>query len=260
MGRVTAPAARPARAARGRPRALPDSVLRDRMFTAAEQMLEAAGGFTLSTENVQLEAVMRRADVSRSAVYRVWPSKEDFAFELLTAFASNGAGGLQPFDPSGREEAARLVRDNPEKLGTIEGRRELLTEAVRLVASRTFAAIIETRRWRRYPALTIAADGLDEERAEHVLATVRATEAELHRPLTEFYAGMFELLRLEARPPFTAATAPEALTRLTNALFEGLAMQHTVDSSVGDTTYEGGWTLPALGFLAAVDVVSRPCP
>jgi len=237
---------------------MPDSELRNRMFTAAEQMLDAAGGFTLSTENVQLEAVMRRADVSRSAVYRVWPSKEDFAFELLTAFASNGAGGLQPFDPSGREEAARLVADNPTKLGSREGRRELLTEAVRLVATRTFRTIIETRRWRRYPAITIAADGLDEERAEHVLSTVRATEAELHRPLTEFYARMFTLLDLEPRPPFTDATAAPALTRLTSALFEGLAMQHTVDPEVGDTTYDGGWTLPALGFLAAVDVVSRP--
>ncbi|GAB2931646.1 hypothetical protein GCM10027047_30010 [Rhodococcus aerolatus] len=255
---MSAPTARPARAPRGRPRAIPDEELRDRMFTAAEQMLEAAGGFTLSTENVQLEAVMRRADVSRSAVYRVWPSKEDFAFELLTAFASNGAGGLQPFDPSGREEAAQLVRDHPDQLGSVEGRRELLVEAVRVVASRTFRTIIETRRWRRYPALTIAADGLDEERAEHVLATMRATEAELHRPLTEFYAAMFELLDLEPRPPFTAATAADALTRLTNALFEGLAMQHTVDATVGDTTYEGGWTLPALGFLAAVDGVTRP--
>ena len=110
---MTTPAARPTRAPRGRPRAMPDDQLRDRMFTAAQQMLDAAGGFTLSTENVQLESVMRRADVSRSAVYRVWPTKEDFAFELLVAFASNGAGGVEPFDPSGRELAATLV-DRPE--------------------------------------------------------------------------------------------------------------------------------------------------
>jgi len=44
-------------------------------------------------------------------------------------------------------------------------------------------------------------------------------------------------------------------------------LQHTVDNTVGDTTYpgehiEGGgdWSLPALGFLALVDTVCEPIP
>lgn len=150
------------------------------------------------------------------------------------------------------------MRDNPDKLGSPEGRRELLVEAVRVVATQTFTTIVETRRWRRYPALTIAADWLDDDRAEQVLGTMRATEAEFYCPFVDFYAGTFELLGSRARLPFDTPTAPAALARLTIALFEGLALQHTVDPTVGETTYPGGWTLPALGFLAAVDPVTQP--
>lgn len=265
---MAAPLTRPRRTAtRGRPPAISDEELRERMFTAAQQMLVEAGGFTLSTENVQLEAVMRRADVSRSAVYRVWPTKEDFTFELTKAFASDGPGGIEPFGQDGEETARKLVQDQPDKLGSPEGRRELMAEAIRVVADHNFRTIIETRRWRRYAALTITADALDEERAEEVLAAMRTTEDRIYAEYTDFYRGMFSLLQLSPRPPFTAATAAHGLTRLTIALFQGLALQHTVNPAVGDTTYPaegtvtgGEWTLPALGFLGLVDTVCQPAP
>lgn len=237
------------------------------MFAAAQEMLEEAGGFTLSTENVQLEAVMRRADVSRSAVYRVWSNKDDFTFELINAFASDGPGGIEPFGQEGEDTARKLVRDNPDKLTTPEGRRQLMAEAIRAVAADNFRTIINTRRWRRYAALTVTADALDEERAEQVLATMRTTEEHVYAGFIDFYRGMFNLLQLRPRPPFTEDNAAHDLTRLTIALFQGLALQHTVDNTVGDTTYtaentDGGgeWTLPALGFLALVDTVCEPIP
>jgi AcrR family transcriptional regulator len=252
---------RPRRATRGRPPAMPDEELRRRMFAAAGEMLTEAGGFTLSFEQINLESIMRRADVSRSAVYRVWPTKEDFNFELLDAFASIGPGGVEPFDADGQSIARTLVAERPELLETTEGRRTLLMEAIRRVANQDFQAIIQTRRWRRYAVLTIAADGMDEERAEHILGTMRATEETFYTGYIEFYRSMFELLKLRPRAPFTDADAYEALTRMTVALFHGLSMQHTVNTAVGDTTYLGAggdWTLPSLGFLAIVDAVSEP--
>lgn len=265
---MAAPLTRPPRpATRGRPPAIPDEELRERMFTAAQQMLDDAGGFTLSTENVQLEAVMRRADVSRSAVYRVWPTKEDFTFELIQAFASDGPGGIEPFGSEGEDTARKLVADNPDKLASPEGRRELMAEAIRVVTAHNFRTIIETRRWRRYAALTITADALDEERAEQVLATMRTTEDHVYAGYTDFYRGMFTLLQLRPKPPFTDDNAAHDLTRLTIALFQGLALQHTVNPAVGDTTYpddttdgHSEWTLPALGFFGLVDTVCEPAP
>lgn len=265
---MASPLARPARpartATRGRPPAIPDDELRARMFTAAQQMLEESGGFTLSTENVQLEAVMRRADVSRSAVYRVWPTKEDFTFELIKAFATDGPGGIEPFGQAGEDAAREIVLGNQDKLATVAGRRELMVEAVRVVAGQNFRTIIETRRWRRYAALTITADAMDEERAEEVLATMRTTEEHLYAGFVDFYRAMFTLLQLRARPPFTDEGAPHDLARLTIALFQGLALQHTVDNQVGDTAYAAGgsddveWSLPALGFLGLLDTVCEP--
>lgn len=266
MTPLTRPRRAPRPTTRGRPPAIPDEELRERMFTAAQQMLDEAGGFTLSTENVQLEAVMRRADVSRSAVYRVWPTKEDFTFELIQAFASDGPGAIEPFGQEGQENARTLVQDNPDKLATPEGRRELMAEAVRVVAAHNFRTIIASRRWRRYPALTVTADAFDEERAEQVLTAMRTTEDHLYAGYIDFFRGMFTLLDLRPKPPFTDTNAAHDLARLTVALFQGLALQHTVDNTVGDTTYPnttdtttiGEWTLPALGFLGLIDTVCQP--
>jgi len=263
--RLTTP--KPARATRlGRPPAIPDDELRDRMFAAAGEMIEEAGGFSLSTENVQLEAVMRRANVSRSAVYRVWPSKEDFTFDLLQAFASDGSGGVGPFGDEGRAKAGEVMARHQDSLNTSEGRRAAMVDAIREVARDNFHLIIASRRWRRYPALAITADALDAERAEAVLDRMRATEEKFYREYEEFYSQMFAGLGLRAKTPFTDENAAHVLTRLTIALFEGLALQHTVNPDVGDTVYpaeatpDNTWILPAAGFLALVDGVCEPVP
>ena len=48
-------------------------------------------------EEVALETVIRRADVSRSAVYRVWPTKEEFNLELLETLAAPAGWALRPW-------------------------------------------------------------------------------------------------------------------------------------------------------------------
>jgi len=66
--------------------------------------------------------------------------------------------------------------------------------------------------------------------------------------------------QLRPKPPFTEDTAYTALAYTTGALFHGFALHHTVNPGLNHTVYagaDGQWTLPALSFLAILDMVSE---
>lgn len=267
MAAPTSSTRRPARAPRGRPPAMSDEELREKMFEAAGEMLTEVGGFSLNFEHLDLESITRRANVSRSAVYRVWGTREEFNFDLLKAFASAGAGGVKPFDSETQDIARRVVEEKPELLEDAQGRRTLLLEAVRRATAANFTSILTQRSWRRYAVLTVSADSMtsiadtfDQERGQEILAIMRETEAVFYRKVISFYQGMFALLQLRPKPPFTEDTAYTALAYTTGALFHGLALHHTVNPDLNHTVYAGPggeWTLPALSFLAILDMVSE---
>ncbi len=264
---TAAPTARTPRGPRGRPQSISDNELRERMFAAASDMLSEVGGFSLNFEHLNLERIMRRADVSRSAVYRVWGTRDEFNFDLLKAFASSGTGGFRLFDSHTREIARDVVREMDDLLGTVEGRRAVMLEAIRRATAANFTTILDTRSWRRYAVLTVSADSMtsaedpvEQARGQEILGCMRETERAFDAEATAFYQGMFELLRLRPKPPYTMDTVFEVLAHTAVALFQGLALQHTVNPELATTDYDGpggAWTLPAQTFLAILDMVSE---
>lgn len=131
------------------------------MFVATGEMLGEVGGFRLNFEHLNLERIMRQADVSRSAVYRVWRSREEFNLGLLKALASAGTGGVQPFDSQTQTIAAGVVEERPQLLDTVEGHRTLLLEAIRRAAAASFTITLTERSWRRFAVLTVSADSMN---------------------------------------------------------------------------------------------------
>src|SRR4051794_32633470 len=141
----------PKRAA-GRPRRLPDSEVRDRVLAATRSLLEPHG-LGISLGAVSFEDAIQTARVSRSAAYRIWPSKDDFVSDVLVALASDTAPGMAAFDEETIKVAVRTVAAHPERLETAEGRREAFLEACRHGANQNFGAILSSTDWRTYIAL-----------------------------------------------------------------------------------------------------------
>lgn len=241
---------------------MPDEELKTRMFTAAEQLLEQAGGWSLSLEHLNLETVMRRADVSRSAVYRVWPTKDDFNVWLLEEMAAPAWQGAAHLDEETLLMAEKIIMSRPELLKTPAGRRELLLEAVRQTVWQNFDAVSQQPAWRTYVVLSMTLPTVpDDGRRERLAKRLRDSDAHFSALTAEFYRRVMPILGLRPKAPYTHENAYDLLAKIGGALVEGLAVHHGVDQELARMRLPGpggDWSAPAIGFLAILDGLFEP--
>ena len=137
-----------------RPERVPAEEVRQRMLDAGRELALEAGA-ALTIEHLRLEEVIQRARVPRSSAYRLWPYREDYADDLLCYLADEGSWFSER--PMHHPETFAIVKqvlaDNTELLGTLDGRRALFCEIVRLTADRNYAALTESAPWRLHMAL-----------------------------------------------------------------------------------------------------------
>ncbi len=128
-----------------------DEVKERMLETARDLALEAGVGVSL--EEVRMDEVIRRAGVPHTSVYRLWPYKEDFVNDLLYRLAATAPpSGERVYQEAG-ETAVAVVLANQHRLGTAEGRRAVLREAIRRAIAVNFPAVINSRPWQVYVAL-----------------------------------------------------------------------------------------------------------
>lgn len=248
----------------GRPRAMPDEDLKARMFQAAGELLEQAGGFSLSLEHLNLETVMRRADVSRSAVYRVWPTKEDFNIELLEVLAAPSYQRAAALDEHTLVEAEKIIMSQPELLKDASGRRRVLEQAVRQAVWRNFDAVSRQPAWRTFLVLSLTLPSVrDDDRRERLAQRLRDSDEHFAAITAEFYRSVMPVLGLRPKPPFTNDNVHDLLAQIGGALVEGLAVHHGLDPDLGAQRFPGpggDWSLPAIAFLAILDTLIEADP
>jgi AcrR family transcriptional regulator len=257
---------------RGRRSLLSDQEVRERMLGAAEGMVEA-DGLTVSLEHVSFEEVIRRAGVSRSAAFRLWPSKEDFFLDFLDDLAGPEWQGNATFDDRTMELAAEIVGRYEDRLDTPEGRRQALRHAVREAVAYNFSSVSESVQWKTYLALTAMILSAPEGQAKDRLkARLAESEKGLSDKLAEFYVLTAATLGLRPRPPFdqpgTNGELPlwaATLAALGSAIVEGLVLRRTLLPEVPERAFaietpEGAeeWSLISLAYLSLVDLVLEP--
>jgi AcrR family transcriptional regulator len=248
----------------GRSRAMPDEELKSRMFAAAGELLDQVGGFTLSLEHLNLETVMRRADVSRSAVYRVWPTKDDFNIELLEMLAAPSWQGAAALDEETLVLAEEIIMSQPKLLETAEGRRAALLEAVRQSAWQNFVAISKQPAWRTFVVLSLTLPSVPAgERRDRLAQRLQESDALFSTRMATFYEMVLPVLGLRPRQPFTHDDVYDLLAKIGGALVEGLAVHQGLDPELGSRRFPGPggeWSPPAIGFLAILDALVEPDP
>jgi hypothetical protein len=137
-----------------RPERVPAEEVRQRMLDAGRELAEEAGA-ALTIEHLRLEEVIQRARVPRSSVYRMWAYREEYIDDLLVYLAGSGSWFRERpvLDPRTFDAVAQILGDNAALLATMAGRRALLCEIVRVVATHNYATLTDSVQWRLRMAL-----------------------------------------------------------------------------------------------------------
>jgi hypothetical protein len=124
------------------------------MLEAGRELALAAGA-ALTIEHLRLEEVIQRARVPRSSVYRMWSYREDYIDDLLCYLAGEGSWFSERpvLDPGTFGVVRQLIADNSALLATLEGRRALLCEVVRVTVTGNYALLTGSTQWRLHMAL-----------------------------------------------------------------------------------------------------------
>lgn len=229
-----------------RKRRLSADEVRNRMLAAAQAIVLDLG-MTVSLEDVSLEDVMRRAEVPRSSVYRLWPYRGDFIDDLLCHMAQPDWVELTPAGQQSALDVAREVaRANEGLLGTAEGRRAVSREASRLAVLQNLRDLLGAKGWTFYFALASTVDYVRDPHARaRIAAALEQAEVARIRGLAGFYREVAEAFGLRPRTGYRF----EHLALAGGAMLQGLMLRMVVSRNTGTEPAppaEGAWTLDSL--------------
>lgn len=217
-------------------------------------------GLTVSVDHLRLEDIIQRAGVSRSAVYRIWPSKEHYAASLLLRVAELTTPSGVPFDEQTVRMVQRMASDNAALLATPEGRHELLVELCRVGAEQNFSMMRDAPEWRSYVALNATLMSIsDPDLHDAMLCAMQSAEKGYADRMTAFYRQAAAMLGYKPR-----ADIPDPfgmISTLGYSVIKGMALTDMVRPEAAETGFVGNpfgvsrnaeWTITAVGFTALV--------
>ena len=263
-----------------RPERVPADEVRQRMLDAGRAIaLEA--GTSLTVDRLRLEEVIARAGVPRSSVYRLWAYKDDYIDDLLIYMAGPGSWftNSEVFDPETFAIPRAVIAGNWHLAGTLEGRRAILCEVVRLAAARNYRALRESPYWRMHNALiaTVGSSPAGEARDKIAVALEHA-QFQSRVSMLGLFGYLGTALGLRARDPGRSIAH---LTLAGGQLIQSLALRHLLAQAALPRTSEAAdtdrllncampgpgitgepadWTLAAFGYLAIMDAFTELDP
>lgn len=225
-------------------------------------MLTDGGGLTVSMAHLNMEELIRIADVPRSSVYRAWGSKEAFYVELMERMVAPSPAGSYADDVV--RIARRVLDQNEQLLGTPQGRRALLEEMVRCTVTQSFHGAARSLAWRSFTALTVAVPTLDDEDQHRILSALAASHARIVDRVADLYAEVLPLVGMRMKAGFDIRTA----IATGSATMDGLIrLSFTDPATVASRILKPGpagepveWELPPVAFMAILDAMIEPDP
>lgn len=195
----------------------------DRMLDVAVARIEAHG-MTVSLADVGMEAVIAEAGVSRATAYRRWSSREAFLADVLVETVRRTS-----LIPETERDLARLlevVRGHRPRLGSAQGRRDLVVEALRVAVDLDVRRIVASPRWRTFVSLAATYQGLPEGGVRDAVgeALAEAEDAFTTRR-AEIYAHLVGLIGYRLAPPLEGDAGFRALAGATGAMMTGVVLR-----------------------------------
>jgi AcrR family transcriptional regulator len=238
-----------------RRRRIPAAEVRERMLRAAQDIVLETGGVTISLEDVSLEDVMRRAQVPRSSVYRLWPYKGDFVDDLLCRLAEPGwVDSAQAVNQQRALDVAReVIAANKPLLATDEGRRAVMREAARRAVIVSLQDMSADPAWPVFLALNSTVGSVRDPGARaRIASALEAFEKARVDSMVRFFEEIIGVIGLRVREGYRL----EHLSVAAGAMMQGLLMRkltvRNTDSAVHRPGASGDWSLD--------EVVNGPLP
>jgi len=186
-----------------RPERVPAEEVRQRMLDAGRGLALEAGA-ALTIEHLRLEEVIQRARVPRSSVYRLWAYREEYIDDLLCYLAGEGSwfSGRPVLAPETSSVLRRVLAENKQLLATMEGRRALMLEIVRLTTVRNYDALTESTTWRLHMALvaTLGSTRSGEAR-KRIAAALEDAQKQSRESMVALLSYLMGALGLRLRDP-----------------------------------------------------------
>ncbi len=250
---------------RRRPRQTEEQI-RERMLSSGLRLLAEEGGLTVGLSHLSYEEVIYRADVPRSAGYRVWQTKEDYFDDLLVKVAEQSWMGTAAFGPNVIQEGLEILYKLRDTLDTAEGRRAAWIETARVTSEANFLAMSSRSQWRTYVAINATISSMPEESElrQRVVAALRRSEQRFIDTVGGQYAELGRIVGQRVRPETGKDFA--FLGTLAASILEGMALRQVMSPSVAesfrcDALGEGlEWMPAALVHVAAFDALIEADP
>jgi hypothetical protein len=218
-----------------RPDRVPADEIRQRMLDAGRELALEAGA-ALTIEHLRLEEVIQRARVPRSSAYRLWPYKDDYISDLLCYLAGAGSwfSDRPVMTPETTTVIRQLVDDNRALLASLEGRRALLCEIVRITTEDNYRMLSQSPQWRLHMALVATLgstsggaaagdDGAADGTARRVAAALEEAQSRSREVLVTLFGIVMAALGLRLRDPSWTA---EHLQLAGGLFMQGLALRN----------------------------------
>lgn len=150
-------------------------------------------GMTVGLDRIRMEEVIAEAGVSRASAYRRWPSRDAFLAEVLVAAVRHIS--LIPETEQDLARVMAVVEEHWSKLGTEQGRRNLVVEALREAVDADVRRLVVSPHWRTFLSLSATLPGLPEGDVRDAVAhALQETEEEVVARRVTIYAGLAELI------------------------------------------------------------------
>lgn len=234
---------------------------RRRLLDTALDMLQHTG-LTVSLEHLNMEVLIREADVPRSSVFRLWGSKSKFFAELMLELIKPEHGRSYAFDTETLDVARAVIAENEHRLHDVAGRTAVMREAIRRGVARNYEAVLTAHTWKTHSALIATLPSLPEEVGERVLAALQIADREFTEGMAIFYESLLSVFQLKLKDGLTCMDVAAVGASLVQGMTEkALVAPDIVAKTVERPGLDGEpveWTLAGIAFFGVIEAMTEP--
>lgn len=235
----------------------------ERLMLDAAIELVAEQGLSVGLDQVSLESVIARADVSRASAYRRWPSKDLFLADLAVAIAQDTDLIAEP--PGMVQDLSRLIAATD--LTDAQARRQLFIESLRLSAGAEYERLAASPRWRNFLALTATVTSMPPGPVRSAAtAAIAAAEERFNTRRIGGYRNLVAMIGYRFRTDLPGGSGLELLSRTSGAMMAGLIAQSYRQTPAESRVMApfGGlraeWTNAQFALVLIIDSLLEPDP
>jgi len=259
------------------------SEIKPAMLEAAAELIHREG-LTVSLQHISMDGLASLAGISRSAVYRAWPNREDFFDELLLKLCYEPESHPMVFDGDTLNQALQELKDqlsdDPDVLSTAKGRKMVMVEMCRRGATANYENLVAHTAWRTWIALAATTMSYSEPMKSRLQSAIAETEGAYVNNMAAFYQVLGDVLGRRILPQFRSdsesgrheyaylaatgsATMEGIVLRSANFPAQGTGTTPDVSEPASDadpfeTGKTGNWNAAAIAFTGTFMAMTEP--